>query len=528
MEPEKQLIRPIIRINKDQKEGELLRPIYAEPGKFIVPCDSWVPMPNDLIFKQVKGAIIAPVSKFYGVVDNGELDYFHLDIKQRCYNSDEMRMHCTHYLNYFERFYDEDKELLTIYCTIKYFIDYVDEYDHNTFIHDIKNKILGVSMLSKVKQMNRDNYSLNLNSYSNDKNPGLRYNNTHARILMEISLLMNMCIPLLTHFIFRHKEIKIKEFLIKVFDIIISMYSDTVDIYSKLYETSITNINKSKGNHEPIWMKQSIRGKNTTTHAIYTVNNIILQIIPKYTYSQNLVHFNYQSVLRNIKYQIVDISFEFSFIQLSNTKLDADSNSEFDKFESFQTKADEALYVQNKVNAESTMALIDERWGPFDEDEILFYYNRLSNERGELIMNPFQKNLVFNLFYNYFGDPQSIKAIYIIDYIKLIIAAKRMLEVSGLVALPYIISSKVSRLVTRKNINKKELMRIEASPYYPFIKEKYKSDKINREILSIIAIILSSEFEFIEYNDSEGLDGQVTPILPEFIIEEVLIYILMI
>lgn len=174
------------------------------------------------------------------------------------------------------------------------------------------------------------------------------------------------------------------------------------------------------------------------------------------------------------------------------------------------------------------MELIEMRWGPFDEDEIQFYYNRLSNDTGELIMNSFQKNFVFNLFFNYFGDPQSIKAINIIDYIKLIIAAKRMLEISGLVALPYIISSKVTRLVTRKNINKKELFKIESSPYYDYIKQKYRNDKINREILSIIAIILSSEFEFIEYNDTDGIDGQIINIMPEFIIEEVLIYILMI
>jgi hypothetical protein len=174
------------------------------------------------------------------------------------------------------------------------------------------------------------------------------------------------------------------------------------------------------------------------------------------------------------------------------------------------------------------MELIDMKWGPFDQDEIDFYYKRLSNENGEFAMNSFQKNLVFNLFYSYFGDPQSIKAINIVDYIKLIIAARRMLEISGLVALPYIISSKVTRLVTRKNINKKEQYKIQSSPYYQFIVEKYKNEKMIKEILSIIAVILSSEFEFIDYNDTDGLDGQVVNIMSEFIIEEVLIYILMI
>lgn len=522
-----QLIKPIIELSGEETTRPLINPIVVVPQRIIIPCDEWIPMPEDLIFKQVKGAIIVPVSDFYGIEDKGDLNYFHLDIKQRCYNSDDMRMHFTHYVNYFERFYDTEKELLSIYCHMKYLIDFVEEYNIKAFIFDIKKYILGPSILYKVKRMNNDNYSLNLN-YKNIKNPGLQYNNKHAKILMEISLLMNIVIPLLTHYIYQNKIVSIKDFLLNVFNIIIDMYSDEVDIYSKLYETSITNICKNRDNHKPLWAKQNIRAKNVTTHAVYTVNSIILQIIPKYTYDKNLVNYNYRSIMTNIKYQIIEIGYEYSFISLSNSKRDEDNTSEFDKYETFQIKADEALYVQNKVNSQSTMELIESKWGPFEKEEVEFYYNRLSTEAGEFIMNSFQKNLVFNLFYSYFGDPQSIKAINLDDYIRLIIAARRMLEVNCLVALPYIISSKITRLVTRKNINKKELFKIENSPYYPYILEKYRSNKINREILSIIAIILSSEFEFIDYNDTEGLDGQVINIMPEFIIEEILMYILMI
>ena len=506
-----------------------LSPFVPCPVPVFIPCDSWIPLPEDLIFKQVKGAIVVPVSTFYHLrpEEAGELDYFHLDIKQRCYNSDKMREHTTHYLNYFEKFYDKDKELLSIYCFMKYLIDYEPAYNEIAFVSDIIKYILGPSMSCKVENMNNDNYSLVLN-YSNNKNPGLQYNDKHGKILMEISVFMNMVIPLLAHFIYVHKDIQIKDFLMYVFNIIIDKYSDEVDIYSKLYETSITNINKNRDNHTPLWLKQPIRGKNTTTHAIYTVNNIILQIIPKYEYQQNLVHLNYKAVMSNIKFQITGIGYEYSFVSLSSTKRDSDGNADFDKFETFQIKADESLYVQNKVNAEATMLFIEQEWGPFDDDEVDFYYNRLAGNNGQVIMNPFQKNLVFNLFYKYFGDAQSIKSINIRDYIKLIIAGKRMLEISGLVALPYIISSKITRLATRANINKKEMLKIETNPYYPYIVEKYHNDKIIKEILSIIAIILSSEFEFIDYNDMDGVDGQVVNILSEFIVEEVLIYLLMI
>lgn len=176
------------------------------------------------------------------------------------------------------------------------------------------------------------------------------------------------------------------------------------------------------------------------------------------------------------------------------------------------------------------MKYIENKWGPFDPDEIAYYREKIGNTAtGEMKINPFQQELVFNLFYSYFGDPQSIKAIdNIIDYIKLVIAARRMLELSGLIVLPYIISSKVVRLVTRKNINKKEMTNIEASPNWQFVLEKYKDEKIRKKILSYIAIMSASEFEIIDYNDTEGLDGHKIEVQNAFIIEEVLLYALLV
>ena len=104
------------------------------------------------------------------------------------------------------------------------------------------------------------------------------------------------------------------------------------------------------------------------------------------------------------------------------------------------------------------------------------------------------------------------------------IAAKRILETNNMILLPYIISSKVNRLVTRKNMNKKELVKLESSPFYEFVKSKYKNEKIEKQILSIIAVILSSEFQIIDYYNDD-LNGKKIDIIPEYICEEVLMYI---
>lgn len=170
--------------------------------------------------------------------------------------------------------------------------------------------------------------------------------------------------------------------------------------------------------------------------------------------------------------------------------------------------------------------MIDLVYGPFDDDEINFYIKKLSKD-GRFVINQFQENLVFNLYYKYFGDTFSIKAINQRDYIKLIIAAKKILESNRLIIMPYILSSKVKRLITRKNVNKKELTKIQSSQFYQLVIDKYKNPKIENQILSLVASILSTEFEIIDFYDEE-LDGKLVDTNIDLLLEEILMYILLI
>lgn len=336
---------------------------------------------------------------------------------------------------------------------------------------------------------------------------------------------MNAMIPLMCHFMYARGITNSTDFILSVYDIIIDLYNKKydVDVYNKLYETAISNVLRTAKRNQGIWNMQDIRGINSNIHSIQSVQNVLINIMPKYEYSGNLVHLNYKSILRNTGFQILDIEYEYSFISLSSSKRDEDLNSEFDKFESFLTKADESLLIQNQVASNDAMEQIKMMYGPFEKEEIQFYKHRLSNG-NKCSVNSFQRDLVFNLFFKYFGDTNSINAINLDDYVILIIAAKRILEASGMVLLPYIVSSKVLRLASRKNVNKKELVKLESSPLWDKIKQKYRNSKIEKHILSIIAIILSSEFEIIDPYDKE-LDGQKISILPELVCEEVLMYI---
>ena len=99
----------------------------AMPNPNQQPIDMWVPGPEDKVFTHIRGAIIAPVHRLFGMPDddqaNNMIDYFYVTAK-RCYNSDTkmkdgklsigFRDHCTNYMNYFEKFYDHEYQLLSL------------------------------------------------------------------------------------------------------------------------------------------------------------------------------------------------------------------------------------------------------------------------------------------------------------------------------------------------------------------------------------------------------------------------------
>ena len=104
--------------------------------------DTWVPQPEDVIYQNNKGIIYAPVMSSLNIQgDYDSLNFFIMNPK-KCYNSQAMRDHTCLYLNYFEKYYDPEHELLVNYAHIKYMIDYVDLYSQEDLFDDIFKYIM--------------------------------------------------------------------------------------------------------------------------------------------------------------------------------------------------------------------------------------------------------------------------------------------------------------------------------------------------------------------------------------------------
>ena len=561
--PEGELIPVVDFIKHDiYKDGQSIanhdfaKALKSQPeiqhNEFQPPIDQWQPScAEDQVFTHIRGAIIAPVHKFFNMSDddkaNDMFDYFYVTAK-RCYNSDTkvkpdgevsigFRDHCTSYLNYFEKYYDKELQLLGLYAHIKYFIDCVPEYTLDNFKRDLWKCFINPNMSYTAQVLNYhldrmtlEQFALDLN-YKNNKSPVLEYSQFHAKIMLKVSVQQNMIIPLLTHFIVKKKydPDATKSILLDTFDLLFQaadlIYG--VDLNSKIFETTSSNVEKNVSNNLTLWEMQTIRARNTTTHSMETVENIIMQIIPKYTYSKNIIHFNYNAINRDIKFKVTGVPYEYGFVMLSSSIRDDDNNSECDKYEAHAAKLNEATMIQTLTNCQETMKRIEVKYGPFDEEEIMFYHDQMC-KNGKFVVNNLQRVLITYLFAKEFDDPQAVKIVNIRHYIILVITARRLLESYNMFQLPYMIGGKVNRIVTKKNINKKELQKIKASKYFPLIHQKYNNEKIENEVIfSLVAQVLSSEFQVIDFYHREN-NGMQINIIPDIVSEEILRLVMLI
>lgn len=494
----------------------------------IPPVDRWVPNPEDIIFRGLRGKqIMAPLAKILTNDDEDMLmfDSFILSVK-KCYSSEEKVDHFTQYLNYFEKYYDPDHELLAIYARMKFMIDTDDAglYTKQQFMADIKRDILFSTFARKVKAMNEDNFIIHIKRNKKDGNV-LQYSNRHLSTLMEIGLFQIILIPLLTHYAYMKKIQNIDAYLMEFYEILIIDMHPDIDILTKLSETANSRIIQDMSKNSGSWDKQYIRSKNKFTYNIEIVWAIISQIIPKAIYEMNILNLIYVSIKGNITNKIIRAKYEYSFNQLSSDRNegdDDDDNSEFDKFESHLSKKNEALLMHNQVNFHSTMKQIEERFGPFSKEEIEYYKVELSKGRKSPIV-PHQKILVCYLFYKWFGDPSALGSIDLTSYIKLIIAAKRILAANNLHTMEAILSGKFVKVIKRVNMNKKELQKITSSSTYEAVAAIYHNEKITNLLIAMLATIVSSKFQIIDFENKENTGLPFVP-QQELLNEEFLIY----
>lgn len=202
------------------------------------------------------------------------------------------------------------------------------------------------------------------------------------------------------------------------------------------------------------------------------------------------------------------------------------------KYEARLNKKDEALSLQNKVAAEQAVKKIEAIYGPFSDAEVEHYKKALT-KNGSQIINRLTNQMLGYVFYKELGDPVTWKNIpSSTDYVKLLIAAKRILLKTGMVILPYVISSRVDRLSSRKVISKSNTIEIKNAALFQQFQEKYNNPKVQQQWFELLGTVKSSSFEIIDWDEENNCpsmyDGKMVPMIDDIIDEEMLVYAVMI
>ena len=86
-----------------------------------------------------------------------------------------------------------------------------------------------------------------------------------------------------------------------------------------------------------------------------------------------------------------------------------------------------------------------------------------------------------------------------------------------------ILSGKFVKVIKRVNMNKKELMKITSSNTYESVASIYRNEKITNLLVSMLATIVSSKFQIIDFDNKENTGKAFIP-QQELLNEEFLIY----
>lgn len=482
--------------------------------------DNW--MDTGEYFTEIKDYIyVNYIRQTLNLPDNDPLPYFNMS-KKKSYNNPDLRKNLVHYLNYFLTFFDSNKELLVLYRTIKIKIDTFEVYSVEELFNDLSASILSPTMLYKVSLMNDYNCSIldiKKNSHIRDN---LRYDKNHLSILYNISILMRIAIPILSHYIYRNPDIilQISNFLLDFYNIIFRVFD--INIERKLISTAENRVDKSTHQNYTMWEKLAIQGFNDLTHALVNLSDVIICVLPKIRYNANAYQLIDVAIKKNIDNHVINRRYDFEYLKLVNN---VKNEIEFDKFEISMSNSSESVLIYSQANSDITTQKLFAKY-PIDDKLVAHYHKELS-DMGASVMHPFQEKIIFNLFYKDYGDVISIKNTNSENYVRLMLIAKEKLKSQNLYLLAEMVSSKIVSTSSRKDLNKKEKSLLESSELYKEVMRKYNNDeKIVSDIRSMIATSITTEFKIIDPNNE--LYGMIIPIHPTVVIYQILSFITLI
>lgn len=425
-----------------------------------------------------------------------DLEIFVLKPKQAYYNNTDKYFP---YVDYFIEYFDDDDELLKGYLEMKYLIDRGDitKYPKNSFINDLFEIMLTESMQEKIKEMVDYNYSITLSTKNNFKYEAIEFTDEHGKILLYTSTALKIVIPIITHYLHVTKVgTKNDPFLYKIFRKIMELFQGDNFMYNKLVEFVSSKLTGKKSSDKAHWEKVQILGSDVSIETEKIVMRIIVDIIYKYNFTDNIVNLNTVSIRLNISWLFRE-NFGRNLKQISDIK-DEEGLSEADKIEMNLSKFDESIVIMSGINIKQTINKLKKKYNiKFRDDEVAYYVNNIE-------ISKVQKDIMFNLFGKYFGNIRDMYGLTIEQYAQLIIIMKEMTRLHGCKIIQHIISGKLTYNPHMKKMPKKQIQQIINSDKYHELKDKYKNtfDIISNDdaLFKMINLLISCNVKLVDYD----------------------------
>lgn len=492
-----------------------------------VPVDKWV---EDEVYIYPSGRImVVPFGKYIEGMKDGEfiiyknnysnrlLDYYSKDELAKPINEQEPDKGICHYINYFLKFYDTDKELIYAYFRLNYLINKKNNgIDEKQFIHLIHQTIFTKTMIEKLTKMVDDNYEVDVET--SDETYEQAFTNEHTKALLRISIAMRLMIGPLFHYLCSNGLTKepliIYRFYLPLFDTL----SPESDIFNKLWVTIMKRVNKTL--RSAMWdMYEALEEEPQSRIETMMKQVIITDTMFKYSFTKNPIHFNAVIVARQLRNFFKD-EFEFKPQEVSTIK-DDNGLSAVDVLEMNSNKIDESLIVLSRLNIEQA---IEKFASDVTEDEINYYKKYLK-------LDKFQTEMI-NYFYSKYMGYNDLNFLDRTQLYTLMIALKKRLQEMDFLYLPILLTSTIDTKSERMINNQKFTQKVVNSDIYQnMMKNKFSviSEDENRQkvIIKIISTFLNSKFKLVDYSNQELLGEEFKP-YEDLVSAEIIRYISMI
>lgn len=472
----------------------------------------WYPEKEDelFVYDEISKTVIVDYSSMFGLMEATKLPIF---IIKRKHFTDQME-DITWHLNYFEKFFDPEKELYNAIMSVKFIVDSHPNLTIKAFQKFVLDRIVTDSFIRKIKKMRDHLYHINV-----DNRASIKYSNTpkitndQAKQIIATSFAIRCVMPICVHFSNSNSNFTEMKDYIPVFDkiymkIIEKIEKDDVGFFESLSRFIAHRCNKEFNANRGTWaQKNQLYGIVKELQIEEIIHEVVcVKSIHKLDYTQSCVSF-IDSILNKFSYNFRVENFKSKPFEIDNDESD-NNNDDLSHAEQLEMSIywnDESNGIVSEANKIWVMDKLSKKY-PIDipKEEYWFYYNNIKfNEITYALMNCF--------FAKEFDSTYAIGTLSKEDQIWLVLWMKKWLQGKDLNIISQFCTAQIfgkfkNNIV--KNQKFKELITAADSwneiivPKYKYIEALYGNLD---PLIKYFSTLVYSEFIIVDYD--EELNG---------------------